>query len=564
MDAARRCLAASRRLGYCMRRSSTLLARKELRNAQRAIDDSRRVINGVILRDLASWARSPALEHIGAHVVTAPISRVGGTPPERYLLAQTEQLDVATKQDFRRVTPTTENATPAVKVSKLDAAKDIDFLLDFHAQHWELKKYVFLATVTAATQSRSSAATTQIATAPTSQVGCTSPERRLNTMETEDTLTTSLRKLLPKQGTIGKDLQGWKIGLNSWMWNSKSGKAPLHERVEKLAAWGWFLVEDELAIHSGEQVEKVSYSGGGRACQTGPHGSAPQGEAYGKEKDKIDLGAGGGKLLPKRSLRPQLSDASTATCSTSERRAKATRQRPVSARGSQTVRKNFYNSLWKKGLYDFWGKVIEQAMENHADMTLSHLHLDSGYETGSENLLTAACRDLNLKDLLDNELVTWIYKHHIVNLIIRDKVQAEIFLRAIHLDLVPFPSEEQIDAAVEAIGLPSGSLRDYPIKDIFDIDFSPLGYDAQEDSVEDLLEATREYCGHDDERLLHHHYQQMAGIRNSDLLGFYVPREERFVVADDGAFEGIGEYDNLGDLERREMASEIAFMNSRY
>eukprot|EP00929_Paragymnodinium_shiwhaense_P007341 TRINITY_DN11124_c0_g1_i2.p1 TRINITY_DN11124_c0_g1~~TRINITY_DN11124_c0_g1_i2.p1 ORF type:complete len:513 (-),score=122.21 TRINITY_DN11124_c0_g1_i2:251-1669(-) len=44
MDAAKLCLAASRRLGYHLRRSSACSLRKELRAAQKAVDDSRRVI----------------------------------------------------------------------------------------------------------------------------------------------------------------------------------------------------------------------------------------------------------------------------------------------------------------------------------------------------------------------------------------------------------------------------------------------------------------------------------------------------------------------------------------
>eukprot|EP00929_Paragymnodinium_shiwhaense_P025991 TRINITY_DN15567_c1_g1_i1.p1 TRINITY_DN15567_c1_g1~~TRINITY_DN15567_c1_g1_i1.p1 ORF type:complete len:582 (+),score=144.49 TRINITY_DN15567_c1_g1_i1:119-1864(+) len=51
MEAARKCRAASRRLGYCLRRSSAALARKELRTAQRAVDDSCRVILSAVCLD---------------------------------------------------------------------------------------------------------------------------------------------------------------------------------------------------------------------------------------------------------------------------------------------------------------------------------------------------------------------------------------------------------------------------------------------------------------------------------------------------------------------------------
>eukprot|EP00929_Paragymnodinium_shiwhaense_P072723 TRINITY_DN36916_c0_g2_i1.p1 TRINITY_DN36916_c0_g2~~TRINITY_DN36916_c0_g2_i1.p1 ORF type:complete len:418 (+),score=24.19 TRINITY_DN36916_c0_g2_i1:141-1394(+) len=44
MDAVHRCQATSRRLGYLMRRSAATVPRKELRTAQRAVDDTRRVL----------------------------------------------------------------------------------------------------------------------------------------------------------------------------------------------------------------------------------------------------------------------------------------------------------------------------------------------------------------------------------------------------------------------------------------------------------------------------------------------------------------------------------------
>eukprot|EP00929_Paragymnodinium_shiwhaense_P121824 TRINITY_DN9420_c0_g1_i3.p1 TRINITY_DN9420_c0_g1~~TRINITY_DN9420_c0_g1_i3.p1 ORF type:complete len:378 (-),score=12.25 TRINITY_DN9420_c0_g1_i3:611-1624(-) len=48
MDAARRCQAASRRLGYRMRRSSAASIRMEMRIAQRAVDDTMHVIHSAI------------------------------------------------------------------------------------------------------------------------------------------------------------------------------------------------------------------------------------------------------------------------------------------------------------------------------------------------------------------------------------------------------------------------------------------------------------------------------------------------------------------------------------
>eukprot|EP00929_Paragymnodinium_shiwhaense_P039897 TRINITY_DN20889_c0_g2_i3.p1 TRINITY_DN20889_c0_g2~~TRINITY_DN20889_c0_g2_i3.p1 ORF type:complete len:590 (+),score=138.49 TRINITY_DN20889_c0_g2_i3:120-1772(+) len=550
MDAARRCLAASRRLGYCMRRSSTLLARKELRNAQRAIDDSRRVINGVILRDLASWARSPALEHIGAHVVTAPISPVGGTPPERYLLRELEQLDDDFKQDHRRNTTSAENATRNAKADKTETAEDVDFLLGFPSQSWKLKKYTFLAKTTAATQPRGPSAATSVATASPRQEGRTSPELRLNTRGDEGTLAASVRMLLPRQGTIGKGLQDWENMLNhGWLWSTRSGKRPLHERVEELRSWGWYLIEDEQTNHK-KQADEVTRSSDGKDYRPPSQAPALLSSTRRREEDEASSSAENRKLLPKRSLKPQLSDASTATCFSTERRAKATRQRPVSARDSQTVRKNFYNSLWKKGLYDFWGEVVKKAMEEHAHKPPSYLVTDNGYTTGAGNLFDAACIDLNLHGLRDNEIANCFCKYYIVSLIVYDKVQAEIFLRAIHLDLVPYPSDEWLHE------LDSGSEPDFHTKSIFDIDFSPLGFDAKADSVEDLLEATREFCGHDEERILHHHYQEQAGTRYSDLLGYYVPLEERFEMDDDG----IGEFDTLGAREQH----ELAFMDYKY
>eukprot|EP00929_Paragymnodinium_shiwhaense_P039895 TRINITY_DN20889_c0_g2_i1.p1 TRINITY_DN20889_c0_g2~~TRINITY_DN20889_c0_g2_i1.p1 ORF type:complete len:598 (+),score=138.53 TRINITY_DN20889_c0_g2_i1:108-1796(+) len=562
MDAAGRCLAASRRLGYGMRRSSALLARKELRNAQRAIDDTRRVIRGVILRDLSSWACPPAHEHIRARVVTAPTSPVDGTPPERYLLRETEQRDDDFKQDPRRNTTADENTAENAKTYKTENTEDTNVLLGFAAQHWKLKKYTFLAKNTAATQPRGLSPATTAATASSRQEGRTSPALRLGTRGDESTFAASIKMLLPRQGTIGKGVQDWENMLNhSWLWSTRSGKQPLHERVETLRTWGWYLVGDELTNHE-EHGDEDTRSGDGKDHRPPSQAPAPLSRTKREEEDKTSPSAGNEKLPPKRALKPQLSDASTATCSSSARRAKATRLRPVSARDSQTVRKNFYNSLWKKGLYDFWGKVVKKLIVEHADKPLPYLWLEGGYRTGGDNLFNEACKDLNLHGLRDNEIANCFCKDYIVNLIVYDKIQAEIFLRAIHLDLVPYPSNEWIhdsDRAIEA-----GSYLDFHTKSIFDIDFSPLGFDAQIDSVDDLLEATREFCGHDEERILHHHYQEQAGTRYSNLLGYYVPQEERFVVDDDGGFVGIGEHTTLNDMEMRELEHELKFMDSRF
>eukprot|EP00929_Paragymnodinium_shiwhaense_P100369 TRINITY_DN6262_c0_g1_i1.p1 TRINITY_DN6262_c0_g1~~TRINITY_DN6262_c0_g1_i1.p1 ORF type:complete len:339 (+),score=50.05 TRINITY_DN6262_c0_g1_i1:139-1155(+) len=72
MDAARLCQAASRRLGYHFRRSSLAHSRRELRMAQRAVDDSRLAILSAVQMEAATRAEKQLVDLLGALTQSAP------------------------------------------------------------------------------------------------------------------------------------------------------------------------------------------------------------------------------------------------------------------------------------------------------------------------------------------------------------------------------------------------------------------------------------------------------------------------------------------------------------
>eukprot|EP00929_Paragymnodinium_shiwhaense_P082410 TRINITY_DN43413_c0_g1_i1.p1 TRINITY_DN43413_c0_g1~~TRINITY_DN43413_c0_g1_i1.p1 ORF type:complete len:396 (+),score=103.05 TRINITY_DN43413_c0_g1_i1:280-1467(+) len=210
-----------------------------------------------------------------------------------------------------------------------------------------------------------------------------------------------------------------------------------------------------------------------------------------------------------RKLKVNLSDASTSACSTAELRAKATRRRPTSARTltqEPVQRKAYWDSLLRSGSgTTFWLNTL---------LTMKDKLSALSWRNGCRELLQAACKDLKFPELF-KDATTQAYKSTITDLLLENKIdEAEIFLRSFHLDLVPklnsgFSPLHSVD-------------HECLLKSYKDIDFRPLGFDANIDNTEDILEATREYCGFDEERFMHFFYSQGQG-RNPDLWGFHKP-----------------------------------------